>query len=96
MDEIEDKNVFRILDGGKERNVTAIVPDSDSIPQNPYVITDVDGEEYYADGFLLFTSQHMAVMRDNAAGALPILVVPLHRVKSAELVEDDEELDLPF
>lgn len=94
MDETEDKNVFRILDGGKERSVTAITPDEDVIPQNPYVITDIDNDEYVAEGFLLFTSQHMAVMRDNGKGALPVLVIPLGRVKSAELVEDDD--DAPF
>lgn len=90
----DDKdNIFRMLPGGKADNDA--VAESDNIPQHSYVIVNHDGEEFSADGFLLFTSQHVAIMRDNGTGALPVLVVPLSEVKFAEIVEDEQgELDL--
>ncbi len=68
-----------------------------AIPESSYVVVDVNGEEHYADGFLVFTSAHIAVMREiPGLGALPVLVLPLPMVKKAELLEDDDEEDAPF
>lgn len=97
-DDDENNNIvkFGTVQGGKAQT------EDESIPVNEYVIvtrTDDGGtEEHYAEGFLLFTSQHIAVMRDTGAGALPVLVVPLTQVLLAQLVEDDEILDdeIPF
>lgn len=87
MDDDETNNVFRFgsVNGGKGGSDA-----ESSIPINDYVLTDVDNQELYATGFLVFTSQHVAVMRDYGKGAIPVLVVPLDRTKYAELVEDDE------
>lgn len=93
VDETENGNIFKILQGGK--SPTSTDPDISGIPQNAYVITDINNCEHFAEGFLLFTSQHIAIMRDTGAGALPVLVMPLDKVFSAELLEDDSE-ELPF
>jgi hypothetical protein len=84
----DNKNVFQILAGGKTEDVTLAV--EPGTPVNEYVIIDKDGQEHFAEGFLIFTSQHVAIMRDAPDGALPVLVMPLSDVKRAELVEDEE------
>lgn len=96
----EPKKVFRILDGGKlEAMNPGAGDDEPGIPQNDYVIVDIWGEEHFASGFLLFTSQHVAVMRDQGDGALPIIVFPLGNVKYAVLDEEDldeVQVEMPF
>lgn len=93
-DDTDAPNVFRLgsVKGGKDGS------EAEAIPETEYVIVTKDNTEYFATGFLLFTSQHIAVMRDTGAGALPILVVPLTEVKMAEIVEidEDEEDEIPF
>lgn len=86
-DETKDDNVFRFgsIQGGKTEDT-----DADALPINEYVIVTHNGEEHFAEGFLLFTSQHIAVMRETPEGALPVLVVPLVQVVFAQLVEDDD------
>lgn len=79
----DDTNVFKVVTGGKDAN--------DKIKSNEYLVIDVDDREYPAYGFLIFTSQHVAVMQDDGDGAIPALVIPLSRLKSAELIEDDDE-----
>lgn len=100
MDDKDDKNVFKMISGGKDitPKVAAepTVAPEETIPMNPYEIITINDERLYAEGFLLFTSQHIAVMRDNGSGALPVLVVPLNMVKYAELCEVDDESELPF
>lgn len=64
------------------------------LPENEYRIVDNNGHEYYAYGFLVFTTQHVAVMRDNGKGAIPVIVMPLSNVWVAEMVDDEDEL--PF
>lgn len=76
-------------------NIISLVPttkdgDDDSFPTNAYVITDVEGTDFYAEGFAIFTSHHIAIMRDSGNGPIPVLVLPLLRVKAAELMEDEE------
>lgn len=61
----------------------------DGFPENNYVVIDLDDEEFYGTGFLIFTPHHCAIMKDFGKGAVPILVVPLHRVKIAEMVSDE-------
>lgn len=73
-------------------NIVSLVPgQKDEIPTSDYVVTSLNGEEFFASGFLVFTSHHIAVMRDTGAGALPVLVVPLTMVSAAELVEDNDD-----
>lgn len=89
----EDPKPFRLITGGKSDQETTPVnigqPAQADIPQNAYVIVDINGDDHFAEGFLLFTSQHIAIMRDTGSGALPILVMPLDKVFSAELLEDE-------
>lgn len=89
-DNTEDttENVFRLVTGGKPEEGPQ--PGVASIPQNTYAIIDREGNDYYAEGFALFTSQHIAIMRDTGGGAIPILIMPLDQVRIVELVEDDE------
>jgi len=80
----DDNNIFHLIEGK--------TPGTEEAPvEYDYIVLDVDGKEHFASGFLLFTSQHVAIMRETAKGALPVLVVPLSRVVAAELIEDDEE-----
>lgn len=82
--------------------VSLVPPDKQDIPESEYVIVthadanNPEGREYFATGFLLFTSHHVAIMRDTGLGALPILVVPLANVLMAEIVEPDEDETAPF
>jgi hypothetical protein len=96
-DDTEDtkKNVFKILDGGKPQVTPEPTPE---ISENDYVIVDTSGNEHYATGFLLFTSHHVAIMREQGNGAIPVLVMPLSQVQVAELDEDDDDFDeeIPF
>ena len=82
----DDNNIFRLINSNEP-----IVDDAPLI--NTYEITDVDDVTHVAEGFLLFTSQHVAVMQETSKGALPLLVIPLNRVKFAEMVDDDMLLD---
>lgn len=67
----------------------------DILPQNEYVITTLGGQEFFATGFMLFTSHHIAVMTETERGAMPVLVVPLTNVMAAEIVDEDED-EAPF
>lgn len=88
----EKDNVFRFgsLDGGKSGPTAP--PAEDGIPEFSYVVTDIDHNDFYADGFLIFTPHHLAIMSEiDGRGAVPVLVLPINRVIAAELVEDEEE-----
>lgn len=96
MDDIEgnDNNVFKFgaINGDKK-------DDKDTIPQNDYVVIDVDDIEYDINGFLIFTPHHLAIMSDEGDGAIPALVLPINRVKTAvlaKLIPDDDTDNLPF
>lgn len=85
-----DAKVFNLIQGGAQSGPAEV---TQTIPQNEYTIVDREGNQYYAEGFALFTSQHIAIMRDTGAGALPILIMPLDRVHVVELIDDiDEEV----
>lgn len=62
----------------------------DGFPENNYVVEDIDDVEYFGTGFLIFTPHHCAIMKDFGKGAVPVLVVPLHRVKVAEIASDED------
>lgn len=78
---------FGVVQGGK-----AADSEEDSIPSLPYVLEDIDNNQFFGEGFLIFTSQHVAIMKETTKGAVPAMVVPLNRLKVAELVEDDEQV----
>lgn len=67
------------------------VETGEKFPENNYVITDIDDEDFFARGFLIFTPHHCAIMNDLGSGAVPVLVVPLIRVKVAEMVTEEED-----
>jgi hypothetical protein len=77
-------------------NIVNLVPptDTDKLLNSTYIITTLD-DEYTSEGFAIFTSQHVAIMRDTGNGPIPVLLVPLAQLKALELVEDTEE-DAPF
>lgn len=84
-------NTFRLITGGKTEETPSVQPTTNILPQNAYSIIDIDGNEHFAEGFLVFTSQHIAIMRDTGGGnGLPVLVMPLDQVRIAELLEDDD------
>lgn len=86
----DENNVIRIV---RAENPANDVPQVDEgIPTNTYRIVNIQNEEQIATGFLLFTSQHVAVMRDDGKGAIPVLVLPLNMCKFAELMPDQPEL----
>lgn len=91
-DEQEPTNIFKFgaIDGDKKA--------ADAIPQNDYVVVDVDDNEFDVNGFLIFTPHHLAIMTDQGAGPIPALVMPIGRVKTAVLASiiDDSEEELPF
>jgi len=92
-DEQEPTNIFKLgaINGGKA--------DEDTIPQNDYVVVDIDDIEYDINGFLIFTPHHLAIMTDQGKGAIPALVLPIGRVKTAvlaSLLDEDESGELPF
>jgi len=89
-----DNNVFSMIAGGKPEKTE---DEDNGLPTNSYVIEDIVGNEHYADGFLVFTSQHIAVMQDRGKGAIPVLVLPLDQVRVAEIVNDEvEDEEAPF
>lgn len=64
--------------------------ESEKLPTGPYVIHDIDDMEWFANGFCIFTTSHIAIMKETPHGATPVLVVPLHRVKA--VFSDDEDV----
>lgn len=87
----EDNNIVKFgqVQGGK---MTAV--DEDHVPTSPYVIVDNKGREFYHEGFLLFTSQHVAIMQEQTPGnPIPVFMMPLGNLDFAEIVEDDDDLD---
>lgn len=87
-DEDNDNNILRFgaIAGGK-----VVSEDDNTIPENDYVVTDLDDDEFFTNGFLIFTPHHLAIMRDKGKGAVPVLVMPIARVKAAELLEENIE-----
>lgn len=75
---------FGQIKGGKPDDTT-----DDRLPEHDYCLINHDGDEFPATGFLIFTPHHIAVMRDNGKGAIPVLVMPLSELKAAALDEDE-------
>lgn len=98
---VAPKTPFKVITGGLEfeapRQTEAQA--ENEIPQNDYIVVDFDDNQHFATGFLLFTSQHVAVMQGQEAGnAIPALVLPLSHVKFASLYNpaDDVQVELPL
>jgi len=81
------KSPFRVINGDGQPTA----PETPTAPMYEYLIIDTNYNDHYAEGFLVFTTQHVAVMRDEGAqGALPVLLMPLTSVFKVVLLEDDE------
>jgi hypothetical protein len=83
----DNKFPFGVVKGGKGDE------DSEALPEDNYAILDMDDNEFFGTGFLVFTPYHVAIMRDKGKGAVPVLLLPLNRVKIAEVV-DEEDLEI--
>lgn len=70
-------------------------PEDEKLPTGPYTIVDIDGIEWYATGFCIFTTSHIAIMKETPQGATPILVVPLNRVRAVFADDEEPQLQLP-
>lgn len=81
----DDNNIiqFGSISGGKTKG--------GAFPTNPYVIYDIDDKDYYAEGYLIFTSHHVCIMEEHDDGPVAGLMVPLSRVRLVTIVDDDYE-----
>ena len=81
---MNDDNIvkFGSVQGGKQE---------DKFPSHPYAIIDIDGDEHYAEGYLIFTSHHVCVMEEGDNGPVTALLVPLERTKLVSLLAEDDE-----
>jgi hypothetical protein len=81
------KSLFRVVEGNTP-------PVEATERTTTYAIMTTDNVEYVREGFLIFTAQHVAVMRElSDNNSIPILVLPLNQVKVVDLIEDDESMD---
>jgi len=84
MDDVTDENVFRLIQTERPEAATFVANDQS------YYIEDIDGNEYVRNGYCVFTSHHLAIMKEiNENSSVPSLVLPLIRVKVCELIEED-------
>jgi hypothetical protein len=89
----KNDNVFQlgqVVQGGKVDIPEATEEPSEVFPVNDYIVTTMTGQEFYATGFLVFTSHHVAIMKPTKETAIPALVIPIQNVLAAELYEDDD------
>jgi len=84
---MDDDNIFHLgtINGGKGKEEEA------KFPSNHYVITDIEDVEWFAEGFLIFTPHHVAIMKTTELGAVPDIVIPIGRVKAAQMCDELEE-----
>lgn len=90
MTDNNDNNVFSLVkDGAKQE---------EGLPQFDYVIETVDNETRYVHGFPVFSPQYVMIMREFPGGiTIPTYMLPLTRLSSLELEEDEEDTEeLPF
>lgn len=82
---MSDDNIIRFgsVQGGKT--------DDEKFPNHQYEIIDIDDNEFYAEGYLIFTSHHVCVMEDSDNGPVAALMIPLHRVKVVEIADVGED-----
>lgn len=85
----DDNNIvpFGQIQGGKPAE------DPDAIPDNPYYFQDIEGNEFFAEGYLIFTSHHVAVMENTDNGPVVGLLLPLSRVKVCELNTPEADVE---
>lgn len=85
---MSDDNIIKFgsIPGGKQE-----VPATDKFPNHPYVIEDIDGQEHFAEGYLIFTSHHVCIMEEGDNGPVTALMIPLFRVKLVSILEDEAE-----
>lgn len=67
------------------------------LPNNDYLVVDINNEEFDVNGFLVFTTHHIAVMKEVDGNSIPSFVLPLHRLDHVELIDDEGvDTELPF
>lgn len=83
-DNDEPKNIFKFgtITGGKEVEEQE---DTKLPPQHDYMVVDLDDNAFEVNGFLIFTTHHLAIMKNDGDGVIPALVLPFERVKAAGL-----------
>lgn len=84
----------KIINIGEVKKMREEEKKANKVPTFTYVLINHDGEEFVDEGYLIFTAQHVAVMRDlGDIGSVPATVMPLTEVKIVQVVNDDEEQD---
>lgn len=72
-------------------------PQEERLPTADYTVEDIDHNLFHEHGFCIFTTSHIAIMKETPQGATPVLIVPLHRTLAAYIDEDDRvTTELPF
>lgn len=92
---MDDDNIIQF--GKPTVDPSKVIPEVSPFPTNEYVVRDIDDEIFYASGFLIFTDTHVGVMTPTPQGAIPAFLIPISRLKYAELDDaddDDDESDL--
>jgi hypothetical protein len=87
----DNNNIIQLVSKSTNTTVEADM----ATPVHDYAIYDIGGLTHLATGFLLFTSHHVAVMRETPHGALPVFMLPLTELRFVKLTENNEE-DAPF
>lgn len=77
----DDNNIYRFgaIDGGKT--------EEKEFPAHPYVIFDIEGDEHFYEGYLIFTTHHVCIMEEGPDGPVTGFMIPMNRVKHVELLE---------
>ena len=90
---MDDKNVFELLSGGKQQ-----LADDDKLPETDYCLTLHDRTQVFGHGFMIFTTNHVAIMSDTGAGSIPVAMVPLSNLAYAQTCDDEDydEEEAPF
>jgi hypothetical protein len=89
----DDENVIQFGKAREEREANEVPAgkDNNPFPVDDYVVVDIDNQEWYGTGFLVFTPDHVAIMKSGEKMAIPSLVMPIGRVKAAFLEEEASE-----
>lgn len=80
---------FAVIDGVGSVSNVAKEPEPTEFD---YVIRTRDGEEYFERGFCIFTSAHVAIMKElGPQTAMPLVIVPLDNLQVCFHVPEDDQ-----